>query len=61
MTQPKQTKQSVVDLIRPHAGKWVALNKQQDKVVAVANTAKAVLVQAQRGGESFPHLVKAPK
>ena len=56
----KQSKHSVVNLIKPHAGKWVALNEKQDKVVCVASSAKAVLVQAHKKGESFPHLVKAP-
>lgn len=59
MTQIK-TKQSVATLLRPHAGKWVALNERQDRVISVAHSAKAVLTQAQKKGESFPHLVKAP-
>ena len=60
MTQPKQTKQSVAQLIKPYAGKWVALNAKEDTVISVAATAQAVLVNAQKKGEPFPHLVKAP-
>ena len=56
----KQSKYSVTELIKPHAGKWVALNEKQNAVVCVAGSAKAVLIQAHKKGESFPHLVKAP-
>ena len=59
MTKQK-THESVADLIKLYPGKWVALSRQEDRVVSVAGSAKAVLAQAHKKGESCPHLVKAP-
>ena len=52
--------ESVASLLKPYPGKWVALSKQEDKVVSVANSARTVLARAHKKGESCPHLVKAP-
>ena len=60
MVQNKETKGSVAELIKPYSGKWVALSVDQQKVLSVANTAQAVLAEAKKKGESFPHLVRAP-
>ena len=51
---------SVTELIKPFAGRWVALSQDDSHVVSVGKSFQGVLNDAHRKGESCPHLVKAP-
>ena len=51
---------SVNQLIRPFPGQWVALSKDDSRVVSVRKSFEAVLNDAHRKGESRPHIVKSP-
>ena len=53
-------KQSVVDLVEPYSGEWVALTSDQTAIVAHSRNLKTALKQAHQNGEEFPHMVKAP-
>ena len=55
------TQQKLINrLIKPFAGKWIALSKDEKHVISVANTAHAAFNKAKKKGEDFPHLIKAP-
>ena len=51
---------SVGQLIKPFAGRWVALSSDDHRVVSVAKSAQAAFNGARKKGESCPHLVKSP-
>ena len=51
---------SVNQLIKPFSGQWVALSADEQHVVGVGRTAHVALNKAQKQGERFPLLVKAP-
>ena len=56
----RSREKSVNQLIKPFAGRWVALSADDREVVSVAKTFRAVLNKAHKKGEACPHLVKSP-
>ena len=51
---------SVGQLIKPFAGRWVALSADDRRVISVGRSFQSVLNEAHRKGESCPHVVKSP-
>lgn len=47
-------------LIKNYGGKWIALNKNLDKVVVSGNNAKKVFEKAKDKGYKIPTLFKVP-
>ena len=54
------SEKSIGQLIKPFAGRWVALSADDRHVISVAKSLQAALNKAHRKGESCPHLVKSP-
>ncbi|MCA9398249.1 MAG: hypothetical protein KC618_00760 [Candidatus Omnitrophica bacterium] len=52
--------ESVADIIRPYAGKWVALSADKKVVLGVSKEMEVALKQAHKEGEKIPHLIKVP-
>lgn len=48
------------ELLRPYAGKWVALSQDEREVLGSGDTIEAALAAARQRGEQSPVLVKAP-
>jgi len=42
------------------AGKWVAISQDQERVVAVGNTADEAIRQAAQNGEMNPYILRVP-
>ncbi len=51
---------SVNQLLGSHPGQWVAFSSHSHEMVGVDKTARGALLKAQKKGERFPHLIKAP-
>ena len=47
-------------LLKPYAGKWVTLSKDEKIVLGSGDTIDSVLEQAKEKGEFNPLLIKAP-
>ena len=47
-------------LLKPYAGKWVTLSKDEKNVLGVGDTIDTALKQAKEKGEFHPLLIKAP-
>lgn len=60
MTKIFKPEESVADLIKPHAGKWVTLSADKKTVLGSSVKMETALAQAHKKGEPHPHLIKAP-
>ena len=60
MIQDRKQQEKVAQLIKPHAGKWVTLSADKNRVLSVSSKVETALRQAERKGEPHPHLIKAP-
>ena len=47
-------------LLSPYAGKWVALNRDETKVIGSGATVEDAIHQAKENGEDHPIVIKAP-
>ena len=48
-------------ILRGYSSKWVALNPQTTRVVAVGNSPKIVIEKARKNGVNSPVLTRVPK
>ncbi len=52
--------ESVADLIKPYAGRWVTLSADRATILGVSKKMEEALEQAQKKGEPRPLLIKVP-
>jgi hypothetical protein len=50
----------VSELIKPYPGRWIALSKDDTRVVSVRKSLKAAVNDAHKKGEPCPHVVRVP-
>ena len=57
-----QTKSPIhlAKLLKPYAGQWVTLSKDEKIILGVGDTIDIALEQAKEKGEFHPLLIKAP-
>ncbi len=60
MTKTFKPEESVAELIKPHAGKWVTLSADKKMVLGSSTRMETALSQAHKKGEPHPHLIKVP-
>jgi hypothetical protein len=54
-------KLNLKQLFKKFSGTWIALDPENNKVVATANSPKLAIKKAQKVGVSHPVLTRAPK
>lgn len=57
---PRTIPTHLAELLRPHAGKWVTLSKDEKSILGIGDTIDIALEQAREKGEFNPLLIKAP-
>jgi len=60
MNRIRKEQHRTARLIKPHAGKWVTLSADKQRVLGVSIRMETALARAQAQGEKHPHLIKAP-
>lgn len=57
----KQKTKDLSKILRPYSDEWVALSKDETKVVGSGKNLKQALEQAEKNGEEKPIITKVPK
>ena len=60
MTRTQIIQHRVARIIKPFPGKWVTLSEDKTKVLGVSRSVESALTQAEKKGETHPHLIKVP-